>query len=345
MNSYILRFFSYHQPRRIRVIESLLTNRLTVSNLFWGQQYGLLPWLGAARQLQRTEYDAVIKALADEQLITIDDEQQARLTVKGVQLQEAEQPYQPHFLDWYWLTNTNQFGQRLLLGMQVVSEHAYHNAKYAPVTVGYGHMLAVKRWFRQVNHRQLAAVVYRDLDQLTTGLASVDQRLAVFLVDGLVGHDLPAWTNNQLAERLRLSQADMLALNHDLLLGVAAYCQHVPGPLQDLLGPLLNAGPLSKSTAVTLELYRQGAALEQIAARRRLKLSTVREHLLEVAILCPEQLDWNQLLPPAKRAALAKQYPDPDVTSWHFNSDEQDAGKAFFDYRLFQILRGREHHD
>lgn len=96
---------------------------------------------------------------------------------------------------------------------------------------------------------------------------------------------------------------------------------------------------------MTLELYRQGAALEQIAARRRLKLSTVREHLLEVAILCPEQLDWNQLLPPAKRAALAKQYPDPDVTSWHFNSDEQDAGKAFFDYRLFQILRGREHHD
>ena len=62
MNSYILRFFSYHQPRRIRVIENLLTNRLTVSNLFWGQQYGLLQWLGADRQLQRSEYDAVIKS-------------------------------------------------------------------------------------------------------------------------------------------------------------------------------------------------------------------------------------------------------------------------------------------
>ena len=78
MNSYILRFFSYHQPRRIRVIESLLTSRLTVSNLFWGQQYGLLQWLGADRQLQRSEYDAVIKSLVADQLLTSDDHHQAR---------------------------------------------------------------------------------------------------------------------------------------------------------------------------------------------------------------------------------------------------------------------------
>lgn len=345
MNSYILRFFSYHQPRRIRVIESLLTNRLTVSNLFWGQQYGLLQWLGADRQLQRSEYDAVIKSLVANQLLTIDDHHQARLTTKGVQRQEEEQQYQPHFLDWYWLANTNQLGQRLLLGMQVVSEYAYHNAKYAPVTVGYGHMLAVKQWFHRADRKQLVAAVYHDLDQLTTGLASADERLAAFLVDGLVGHNLPALTNDQLATHLQLSMADMLVLNHDLLLGVAAYCQHVPGPLQDLLAPLLNAGPLSNSTALTLNLYQQGATLEQIAARRRLKLSTVREHLLEVAILCPEQLNWDQLLPSAKRAALAKRYSDPDVTSWHFNPAGQDAGDAFFNYRLFQILQGRKNHD
>ncbi|MGN1279859.1 MAG: helix-turn-helix domain-containing protein, partial [Limosilactobacillus sp.] len=338
MNSYILRFFSYHQPRRIRVIENLLTNRLTVSNLFWGQQYGLLQWLGADRQLHRAEYDATIKALAEERLITVDDEQQARLTVKGVQQQEGEAHYQPHFLDWYWLTNTNQLGQRLLLGMQVVSEYAYHNAKYAPVTVGYGHMLAVKRWFHQADHHQLVAAVYHDLDQLTTGLESADSRLAALLVDGLVGHGLPAWTTDQLAEQLQFSTADMLVLNHDLLLGVAAYCQHVPGPLHDLLAPLLNAGPLSRSTAATLGLYQQGEGLKQIAAQRRLKLSTVREHILEVAILCPNQLDWDRLLPAATRTALAKQYPDQDVTSWHFKSVKHDSGDAFFNYRLFQIF-------
>lgn len=345
MNSYILRFFSYHQPRRIRVIEGLLTNRQTVSNLFWGQQYGLLQWLGANRQLQRAEYDATIKSLVEEQLLIVDDEHQARLTVKGVQQQEAGKQYQPHFLDWYWITNTNQFGQRLLLGMQVVSEYAYHNAKYAPVTVEYGQMLAVKQWFRRTDRQHLAAAVYRDLDRLTTGLADANPKLAAFLVDGLVGHDLPAWTNDQLAEQLHLSTADMLVLNHDLLLGVAAYCRHVPGPLHDLLAPLLNAGPLSRSAGATLGFYRRGATLEQIAARRHLKLSTVREHILEAAILCPDQLDWDQLLPAAQRAALAKRYPTEDVTAWRFQPAKPAAGDAFFEYRLFQIFQGRERHD
>lgn len=347
MNSYILRFFSYHQPRRIRVIENLLTSRRTVANLFWGQQYGLLPWLGADRQLQRAEYDAIISDLVAQHLLTVDDHQQARLTTAGVQRQEEERDrqYRPHFLDWYWLANTNQLAQRLFLGMQVVSEFAYHNAQYAPVTVGYGHLLAVKQWFRRADRRQLVTATYRDLDQLTRGLANADQRLAAVLVDGLVGHGLPAWTNAQLARRLDLSTADMLTLNHDLLLGVAAYCQHVPGPLHDLLVPLLNPGPLSQSAARTLDLYRQGRTLDQIAANRQLKLSTVREHLLEVAIICPDQLDWARLLPAARRAALAKQYPGPDVTNWHFQPTEPDDGAAFFDYRLFQIQQGREHHE
>lgn len=347
MNTYILRFFSYHQPRRIRVIENLLTSRRTVANLFWGQQYGLLPWLGADRQLQRTEYDAIINDLVDQHLLVVDDHQQARLTTTGVQHQEEERDrqYRPHFLDWYWLTNTNQLGQRLLLGMQVVSEFAYHNARYAPVTVGYGHLLAVKQWFQRADRRQLVTATYQDLGQLTTGLVSADPRLATVLVDGLVGHGLPAWTNAQLARHLGLTTADMLTLNHDLLLGVAAYCRHVPGPLHDLLAPLLNSGPLSRSAARTLEFYRRGTNPEQIAAQRRLKLSTVREHLLEVAILCPDQLEWDRLLPVAKRENLAKQYPAADVNSWHFQSSTPDDGAAFFDYRLYQIQQGRKHHE
>ena len=346
MNSYILRFFSYHQPRRIRVIENILTSRRTVANLFWGQQYGLLQWLGANRSLSRREYDTAIAELVDQGLLVVDDQQQARLTTAGVQYQEDfDQRYQPHFLNWYWLTNTNQFGQRLLLGMQVVSELAYHNTRYAPVTVGYGHLLAVKRWLYQADRRQLVDAVYRDLSQLATGLAGVDPRLAMVLIDGLVGHKLAAWTNDQLGQRLGVTSADMLALSHDLLLGVAAYCQHMPGPLHDLLASLLNTSPLSTSAVQTLDFFRRGRNLDQIAVQRHLKLGTVREHLLEVAVLCPDQLDWNRLLPTSKRAVLAKQYPAADVTTWHFQSRQPDDGTSFFDYRLFQIYQGRKEHE
>lgn len=344
MESYILRFFSYHQPRRIRVIENLLVSRRTVANLFWGQQYGLLNWLGADRQLQRADYDALLRRLVAKKLIVIDDQQQARLTSEGVRFQEEQRDrqYHPHFFTWYWLANTNQLSQRLLLGMQVVSELAYHNSKYAPVTVAYNQLLAVKRWFYQADRRQLVAAVYQDLNQLATGLASADPRLATLLMDSLVGHNLPTWTTDQIAQRLAISLDEMLVLNHDLLLGVAAYCRHVPGPLHDLLAPLLNAGPLSQSAVVTLNLYQRGQTVEEIAARRRLKLSTVREHLLETAILCPGKLDWDRLLPVEKRAILADRYPAKDVTTWQFQNDDSDDEAAFFEYRLFQIRQGEE---
>ncbi|WP_267201856.1 helix-turn-helix domain-containing protein [Limosilactobacillus kribbianus] len=345
MNNYFLRFFAYQQPRRIRVVENLLTSRRTVANLFWGQQYHLLPWLGAARGLTRADYDAALTALADAGLIKL-DEQTAELTSAGVAAQEALL-YQPTFLDWYWLANTNQLTQRFTLGMQVVAELAYHNSRYAPVNVSYRHLMAVKQWFRYEHARRdnLVKAVYDDLKQLGTGLASADPRLAAAMTLTMVGHHLPALTTDQLTTTLKLAPADTPVLIHDLHLGIAAYSSHTNGPLHDLLEPLLASGPLSRSAENTLRYYQSGQPLELIARRRHLKLSTIREHLLEVAILCPDRLNWNQLLPAEKEAALARQYPGDNVADWHFQADAQDEGAAFFEYRLFQIKRGWENND
>lgn len=345
MNNYFLRFFAYQEPRRIRVVENLLTSRRTVANLFWGQQYHLLHWLGAARGLTRHDYDEALAALAQAGLLKL-DEQTAELTPAGVAAREALK-YQPTFLDWYWLTNTNQLTQRFTLGMQVVAELAYHNSRYAPINVSYKHLMAVKRWFRYEHARQgdLVAAVYHDLEQLGAGLASVDPRLAAAMTLTMVGHQLPALTADQLTTTLKLDPADTPVLVHDLHLGIAAYSSHTNGPLHDLLAPLLASGPLSRSAENTLRCYQGGQSLELIAKRRHLKLSTVREHLLEVAILCPDQLAWEQLLPPKKEAALMQRYPNADVANWHFQADSEDDGAAFFEYRLFQIKRGRENDD
>lgn len=345
MNNYFLRFFEYQQPRRIRVIENLLTNRRTVANLFWGQQYHLLNWLGADRGLRRTDYDAALHELMKMGLLELDD-QYAQLTAKGVEKVETSRScrYQPTFLKWYWLVNTNQLNQRFTLGMQVIAELAYHNARYVPVNVAYRHLMAVKQWFRYERHRYpyLVQTVYQDVKQLGAGLASADPRLAAALTLSMVGYHLPALTSDQLTQALDLDPAETPVLVHDLHLGIAAYSSHTAGPLHDLIQPLLATGPLSRSAANTLRYYQNGQSLTEIARYRHLRLSTVREHLLEVAILCPDQLNWKQLLPPTKEAILAKRYPTRDVTAWHFHPASEDDGASFFDYRLFQIKQGRK---
>ncbi|WP_255433309.1 helix-turn-helix domain-containing protein [Brevibacillus sp. LEMMJ03] len=55
---------------------------------------------------------------------------------------------------------------------------------------------------------------------------------------------------------------------------------------------------LSESAEQTYALLRQGFSVEEIARRRRIKPSTVEDHLAEIALRCPEW-DCSRFLPPA----------------------------------------------
>lgn len=53
----LLRLLSEQQDRRLRVIENLLRGRRTVSTLYWGLRYDLLPLLNLAKPLDRGALD------------------------------------------------------------------------------------------------------------------------------------------------------------------------------------------------------------------------------------------------------------------------------------------------
>ena len=339
MNTYLLRLCSYHQPRRERVIENVLANRQTVATLFWAQQYGILTWLGARRRLSRAQFDQEVAALIGAGLLERVGADEIKLTAAGVSYEESQpSPYQPHFYPWYWLANTQTVQRRLLLGFQVVSELAYHNRYYAPLAVPFTDQEAVRGWFRHFKSAQFVQEVYAELHLLAGALANEDQRLAAALVNRLIGHDQAGWTLNQLADRLQLSLADALVLDHDLWLAVTAFSRRTTGPLASLLRPLIAPTPISRSCQTTVQLARQGLELVRIAERRRLKLGTVREHLLTAAILTPQQLNWAQLLPAEQRKFLDHHFRG-DAIHWRFQGWSGDENSDFYYFRLYQIYK------
>lgn len=337
-----LRFFSYHQPRRIRVIENILKNRRTVANLFWAQQYGIITFLGANRQLTRKHYDDTIKYLIDQKLITVDTDNQALLTEKGasIQLANEDSQYTPFFYDWFWVANTHLIMERLLLAVQVVSEYSYHQSQYIPLQISYSEMEAVKRWFRQNFHNDVVKKLFESLSQFGDAIASEDERLATDFFNMLVGHDMPGWTIEQASQHLKMSPENLILMRHDELLAIAAYALKVPGILQQLFLPILNKTPLSRSAQVSFNQYQQGYNAAQIAQYRHLKENTVREHFLEAAIMIPDQVDWDRLLPKEKRHQLSKVYQGSPST-WHYQENNDNQG--FYDYRLYQIYQGGRH--
>ncbi|MCR5524335.1 MAG: helix-turn-helix domain-containing protein [Lactobacillus sp.] len=342
MNNFLLNFFDEHQPRRIRVIENTLKSRRTVSTLFWAKQYGILNWTGADRSLERKQVENAIEELIKANLIQRDLDGQVLLTTLGVLRQEelAGEQYQPHFYDWYWLANTQRIEQRLLLAIQVVSELSYHNRYYAPIVNEYREQQIVKQWLLSWRGNIISDLI-QELELFGDSLESADERLAKYFFYSLIGHGITGKNDMQLSEQLELPGYQLPIIKQDALLAIAAFANSYHGVLNCLLTDLLAKSPLSQSANQTLLLYQQGISISQIAQKRKIKTNTVREHLLEAAIVYPESIDWDRALPVSVRNQLAEHY-QGKIEDWQFDPEIVPGGPAaFYHFRLYQLYEER----
>lgn len=339
IKQYLLTLLSAEQPRRIRVVENVLKNKRTVANLFWAKTYDLLPWLGADPHLSRADYEQSLHEWREQRLLK-DDPVMLQLTPAGVKVKQnwLQNHYQPHFFDYYWVANPIRLARRTLLAIQTLSELAAHNTRYAPLAVDMEDLLAVKKWVVGLDRSVISTIGHQCL-QFATALARIDPRLADLFSSQLVGHQISGIPAQQEARTLGVDTSELFLMNRDLWLAFGWWLLTKPGQLTTLMRPLLHPNALPASASQTLSAFKAGQTVETISARRHLKVSTIREHLLAAAILTPDQVDWDGLLPSKIRTTLAQTYSGP-VRKWQFRGDHDPV--AFFYYRLYQIFKERE---
>ena len=333
--SYLLTLFD-KTPRRIRVVEGTLQAKRTVTNLFWSQCYGLLPYLGADRHLKRATYDTWLQSQVAKGNLII-DQQMAWLTPQGLSVKQAWQTehYQPQFGQWTWLANWQQLANRVLLALQLVSEYQHHNRRFAPLPVSFKDKVAVRQWFLQQSSL-IGQELLNELTSYLTVLEKADPRLADLFVFQLIGHETAGWTEAEAARRLAVARQDLFWMERDMWLFLAHSLWQQTGTLAALVQPLLAPSPLPKSVQTTVEAWQRGYSLAEISRFRHLKIGTVREHLLQATILVPEQVPVMKVLPPQIVARFAEQYQGSALT-WQFQAQTNDPGLEFFYFRLLQI--------
>lgn len=331
-------------PRRYRVIEGTLKGRQTVATLFWAQQYQIQGWFGYRRHLRRDQFDHLLADWQQSGIVELDPQQQTvRLTAAGCQLQQAyrNQHYLPRCGHWSWLVNTDRLAQRLLLGIQTVSELAHHNRRYVPLNVAPAEMAAVKRWFYAEQERLLNEVP-RECQAIASKLAQGDPRWPNLFVYSLVGYQTSGLFTEQFQALMALPAESITLMNHDVWLTVGKLLTENPQWCLARLGlPLVRRSPLTASAEQTLQLYQAGMPLSQIARRRRLKVTTVREHLLSAAIQLPGSVDARSLIGKQRWQQFADEFQGP-IAKWKWQpSDQDDPAESFFAFRLYQIVRSQ----
>lgn len=190
------------------------------------------------------------------------------------------------------------FEKKLQLLVQISSNVLHENRRYIPIIADEPIQRDIKRFIasqesiQQVAEDTKQAVL--DFIQQTT-LTEKQRNLIVFRLSGF---EVTGWTWSQLADMLVLRELDCQYLFRDLLVQFMTYLERTHSSLSQLVDrPLV----LTETAGVTKRYLQHQLSLEQIAAIRRLKTSTIEDHFVEIAsiegghffteLLSPEQCD------------------------------------------------------
>ncbi|MCH5461359.1 hypothetical protein HC026_02710 [Lactobacillus sp. LC28-10] len=339
----LITFLSPKAPRRLRVIENILVGKRTVSTLYWGMRYHQLPWLGYEKKLSRQAMDQAVHELKTQGLVNV-AETNAQLTVEGAKAQQQviQNSYQPENLNIRLVIDIDTFWVRLLLATQVVSEQAYQNGQYYPLQAPWAVKQWIKQWFRHFHDADLKTTFYDFWQSFFTQLP--DQQ-AMFMSQLLVGHERPGETLGQVAQGLSISETEARVMATDLTCQLAKTISQTQTACLNTLLAGLKRPLVSTSAQLTLNSFMAGESLETISHNRSLKLSTVREHLLEAAILLPkEQFAFQRILTPELVGQMSRRLDDTPIDDWQFKQVE-DLPVEFWQFRLLEILRSKQTDD
>jgi len=337
---FLLMCFDMKQPRRQRVIFGLLTNHLTVSTSFNGLAYQLFALINFQPQLTKEQYDLLIQKLIKQNALQEVEPGMFIKTDQGQKILEEAQldHYYPRFFLYSGETNLFEFREMFLLANQAVSEYSFQNNKYYPISNRLKLRGLVKQWFQSQKQNDLTFNWVQELQRFLRTLTDWD---ADRLVNTWTGYQQPGLRADQLQFPMSWNDQDVYFWELDQYAKLVKFLEQAGN--QYLLKQLWNLLKqtqqlLSSSMLQTYQAYENGIALDKISQIRRLKLGTVREHLLSAAIFMPfEQFDYQQLLTPELIAYFeGKLVGAPE--SWSFQQVRvTGAPDEFFYFRLYQI--------
>ena len=241
--------------------------------------FALLP------KLSRATFDEEVEAFKQNSWLEMQESGHYFLTTSG--MQRAEETPDFLFDGWHYRGNEHVFFARLSLVVQSLSYQRAGIRSFSPISKD----PQVQGWVRaflldhtyQSGHLQQQLVNECKQVLTTIHVSEANKQLVLYR---LSGHALPGWTWQQLASERKEKVLDSLLafieVLHTLLNEVHSANTY---PLLGKMAEGLRVkAMLTDSAKQTAQLYEQGYTLEQIMQMRRLKQSTIEDHLVEYAM-------------------------------------------------------------
>lgn len=288
-NYYLLSYFQLENEIKPSQIFHVLRGKKTPAMYYLTETKQWHHGFALEKQIERKYLLKIIQLFVNKKWL-VSKEDGYLLTVSGAETltNYFKQHYYPKAIHNFMTLDLHQpFWELMQLFTQVFSEMSYHNNRYTPV---------IKNPRQQEKVRQLLEVKQGQVDQLLEQWIKeqhflfeyLQTKQANSLANLLTGHQFIGNTRKQIAQQLKFSAYEFDFYLRDILEEVLIIIQEHSTQFI-LLTALFEQTKqeyflsMGESTYRTYQMLQQGQDIQTIAQKRRLKINTIKEHLLEIA--------------------------------------------------------------
>ncbi|SDL65376.1 helix-turn-helix domain-containing protein [Sediminibacillus halophilus] len=278
------------QERTSAAVYHLLVGKRSSQTLQDAHLYHLTGYFGIAKGMEKQVFDKEIEKLVSKGfLLQIGDK--AVVTQKGMDfLKDSEsKKLLQHYNGLVYDRASDLFYERLSLFIQTAANIERGNHRFIPVSDNQ----EVLRWMKNyyaVYRRRLQEPLDQLYDEMLVFLNRLPEQHAEIFVKRLSGYSHFGMSKVQLAALYDLDKYDFLVLYQLILHRLLNYVIYDSTPTPTLsffARGLVKEVFLTDSARKTNDLLKQGRNVEEICRIRKLKESTVHDHLIEIAYANP----------------------------------------------------------
>ena len=276
--------------RTIYSIYHLLTGKKSSQTIQDAHLYQLTHLFKTHPGLKRREYDSMISVIdKKDYLHFLDNPQKCQLTDVGRQALHTffnRRPLPQYINGWKYQDASIHLWQRLTLIIQVTSHLVRENNRYYPIQRNPDTYLWAKNFFKSFkgSRDNLSKSLYKELHAIFSGEFPENP---LFIVSRLSGYEWIGLTSKQTAEQNGLEETEyrfrFINCLHYMIQAIISEKTVFP-VLYSLLSDVFQPVPYTRSTLRTYDLLRQNMTIDQIAAIRSLRQSTIEDHIIEIAL-------------------------------------------------------------
>ncbi|MBB6452171.1 uncharacterized protein YpbB [Salirhabdus euzebyi] len=285
-------FQKIQMERSDSAIFHLLTGKKSSQTVQDANTLNLKNYFGIYKTLKRKDFDKEILYLMKLGFIKSNPHNTTFITNKGITFLQhhMENNKGLHWLSGYHLHQMAPvFWSRIQLFIQTASNVTRGNNRFVPIV---DQELTIQ-WMKQffVQYKGQLDVIFNDMyEELCNLLSKQPSQQASIFVSQLTGFNKIGLSKFQTADRFQMTKHDVEMYTQSTLHFMMNQIYEKKGQYKRLLDFIPNDFhklPLTESAKQTLRFLNSGIPLNTIAKKRRLKLNTVLDHVIEIAFVDP----------------------------------------------------------